>query len=498
MTDARTQPQAQPNAQAQPAESARVLSTLNADGSRRWLRPTLSKGRWLNRRRAVGYFLIALFTVLPHLRIGGKPPLLIDIPQRELTLVGTTLYTSDTALLALLLIGVVVTVFLVSALFGRIWCGWACPQTVYLELVYRPIERFFDGAPGRKPKTGGWRKPAKVVAFIVVSMFLAHTFLAYFVGTDRLMQWMTRSPLEHPISFFIMAAVTGLMLFDFGFFREQTCIVACPYGRFQSAMLDADSLIITYDEQRGEPRGRAKRSRKNDDVSLKIVQDLGDCVDCGMCVRTCPTGIDIREGLQMECIGCAQCIDACDAVMDKLGRDRGLIRYSSQSALAKKQRHIVRPRVMLYAAVVTIVAALWITLFITRAPAYITLLRGPGAPYALLDDDTVSNPLKIKIQNRSQETQSYQLSIVGHHGGEIFADDNPLVIEPGEIRSEPILVKVPRDAFRAGWYEIAVNVSDGADFEKDVKYRLVGPARARPSGASPPKAEPTANPKEGA
>ncbi len=464
----------------------RVLSTLNADGSRRWLRPWVSAGRFLNARRAVGYFLILLFTVLPHLRINAKPPILLDIPAREFTFFGTTLYPTDTLLLTVMVVGVFLTVFFLTAVFGRVWCGWACPQTVYLELIYRPIERFFDGQPGRKPKQGAWRKPAKYIVYVLLSAFLAHTFLAYFVGTDRLLQWMTRSPLEHPISFLVMAFVTALMLFDFGFFREQLCIVACPYGRFQSVMLDRESLIISYDPERGEPRGKAKRDAKDGDVALNVI---GDCVDCGMCVRTCPTGIDIREGLQMECVNCAQCIDACDRVMDRLKRPRGLIRYTSLSALEHKRPHVVRPRVAIYGVLITALIGVFVTLLVTRAPAFVTVTRTslPGTmPFSTTNEGlTVVNQIRVKIHNRTPEERTYEVSLTGLDGAMFLGQPSEnlvLTVGPFEIEEIKASAGAPREAFRRGPRDVGVLVTEGDDFSRERRFRLLGPA----GGVTPP------------
>ena len=242
-----------------------------------------------------------------HVKINGKPLMLFDITRREFTFFGATFLPTDTFLLMLLLFSIFVGIFLVTAIWGRVWCGWGCPQTVYMEFVYRPLEVLIEGGRSRQIKTDktgvSGRRMIKHFVFFIVSAFLANTFLAYFVGWDRLLGWMTSSPSQHPIAFGVMIGTTVLMFGDFGWFREQTCIVACPYGRFQSVLLDRQSLIVGYDEQRGEPRGKGKR---------KEGDGRGDCVDCSLCVTTCPTGIDIRNGLQMECIGCANCIDACD------------------------------------------------------------------------------------------------------------------------------------------------------------------------------------------
>ncbi|MEZ6234792.1 MAG: cytochrome c oxidase accessory protein CcoG [Phycisphaerales bacterium] len=488
------------------AADYRVLSTLNADGSRRWLRPKPSPGRWLNRRRLLGYFLIVLFVTLPHLRILGKPPILLDIAAREFTFVGLTLYPTDTLLLALLVLMVFLSVFFLTAMFGRVWCGWACPQTVYLELVFRPIERLFEGQPGRTRKTAGWRKPAKFFTYFVLAVWLAHTFLAYFVPTTELYGWMTRSPLQHPVSFLLVVAVTGLMLFDFGFFREQVCIVACPYGRFQSVMLDRDSLIIGYDRNRGEPRGKGKRTprarddrgragRSPKDIALPVAASgepgtLGDCIDCRMCVTTCPTGIDIRDGLQMECVNCTQCIDACDSVMDKIGLPRGLVRYSSQRSLEEGRRRLVRPRVVVYPTIILILLTAFVTVLSMRGPFHASVLRGPGMPFTVMEDGSIANPIRVKIHNRSRAERSYRLELVGAEGGQIVSETGAIVLGPGERFNQPMLLRLPRAAFVTPRLDVGVRVIEDAGASSVAPYRALGPA-ARADATAPPAATPT-------
>ena len=242
----------------------RVLSTLNDDGSRRWLNPKPSKGKFLNARRVVAYLLIVVFSAVPWIQMNSMPLVFLDVMHREFTFFGKTFLPTDTLLLALLLIILFVTIFLVTALFGRVWCGWACPQTVYMEFLYRPVERLFMGTPGkRKPKTMlGLRKGLQYVVYLLISLHLSQTFLSYFVGARQLSDWIIGPPADHPVAFIIVFVVTGLMMFDFAFFREQVCCVMCPYARMQSALTDKDSLIVTYDTKRGDPRGKKRRAKE--------------------------------------------------------------------------------------------------------------------------------------------------------------------------------------------------------------------------------------------
>ncbi len=455
-----------------------VLSTLNEDGSRRWISPRPSPGRWLSARRAVAYLLIAVFTLIPYIRVGDKPLVLLDLATRHFTILGYTFLPTDTLLLALFGVGVFITIFLTTALLGRVWCGWMCPQTVYMEFLFRPIERLLEGTPGRKNqgtfKGSPLAKTIKFGIYFFVSCFLAHTFLAYFVGVDRLREWVTRSPFEHPASFLIMASVTALMLFDFGFFREQTCIVACPYGRFQSVMLDRQSLIVSYDRVRGEPRRGTKR-----DLALTVLpadtRAEGDCVSCNMCVTTCPTGIDIRNGLQMECIHCAQCIDACDAVMAKLKRPLGLIRYASQAALAGEGRKRIRARTVIYTLVLAIVAAAFGLVLGLKGPVDVTVLRSRGAPFVETDDHLIGNNVKVKLVNRLDAAAEYSLAVAGAQGVTLRSQENPVRLAPGETKTVPAMIVAPRSAFAGGGIDVRVTVAKGAEELDSEPFRLVGP-----------------------
>ena len=458
-----------------PVPQNRILSTLREDGSRRWLHPRVSCGRFWRARRALAYALIAVFTVVPYIRIGERPAVLLDIPNREFTVLGFTFLPTDTLLLALLVVSAVLSIVLVTALFGRFWCGWMCPQTVYTEFVFRPLERPFDGPPGRGHALGKKgtpvRKVLKYVTYFGISIYLAHTFLAYFVGVESLAQWVRRPPLEHPIAFLVMLAVTGLMLFDFSYFREQTCIVACPYGRFQSVMLDRDSLIVSYDPSRGEPRGKGRRGGAG-------AAGMGDCVDCGMCTDTCPTGIDIRDGLQLECVACTQCIDACDNVMERIGKPRGLIRFSSQAHIAGERGRVARPRIVIYPAILLVLACAFGFVLAGKQTADVTLLRGLGVPFTELTPGEITNQIRVKIKNRSGQDAEYTIELANDGQGRLATGENPIPVSIDETRTVPVLITLPRTAFQNGRYDATLRVSDGQQFDEELTYRLLGPHRS--------------------
>jgi cytochrome c oxidase accessory protein FixG len=446
----------------------RVLPTLNHDGTRRWIRPRLFRGRYYRRRLFTAWTLMVIFAVLPFVRIQGKPAVLLEVAHRQFTLFGRTFLPTDGVLLMLLMLSIFVSIILVTAVLGRAWCGWGCPQTVYLEFLFRPIERLIEGdhrAQSRLDREGpNARRLLKLVVFLVVSMAVGNVFLSYFVGTDALSNWMRHSPAQHPTAFLVMGVTTGLVFFDFAYFREQMCTVVCPYARLQSALLDRKSLVVAYDSSRGEPRGKKGRT-------------TGDCVDCGMCVAACPTGIDIRNGLQLECIACTQCMDACDGVMDKLRRPRGLIRYTSEDVLATRRfdaRSLARPRVFAYVAVLAgLVTALYFAAA-SRAVAEVWLLRGLGAPY-VEQGDLVRNHVRVKIQNRTRHDAAYTLTLLDAPDATLVIPENPMPVKAGEHAEDGFFVLTPKSGFRSGQRSVRFRISDGAGFERTADYRLLGP-----------------------
>lgn len=455
---------------APPVAPGRVLSTMNPDGSRRWIHPKPSHGRFWSARRAVAYTLVLVFVLIPYLRMGGKPLVLLDLPARRFTLFGTTFLPTETLLFLMLLLSLAVVILLVTALWGRVWCGWACPQTVYMEFLFRPIERWIEGGWrasqrfDRKPGTHP-RRFLKVAIYFVLALALAHVFLAYFVGVDELAVWVRRSLIEHPTSFFVMLLTTALILFDFGWFREQTCLVACPYGRLQSALLDRRSLIVGYDRGRGEPRVKGVRDR---------LPGAGDCIDCRMCVLTCPTGIDIREGLQMECIHCTQCMDACDFVMGRVGKPPGLIRYGSADEMAGRAGRRFRSRLVIYPAALAACVGGLVWGLMARTVADVTLLRGLGTPFTVGAEGVV-NQVRIKVANRGREDRAYRIALEGAPEARLVAPINPLPVGAGEMGTTSVFVVLPRAGFRDGERMVRFLISDDRRWSEAFRYRLAGP-----------------------
>lgn len=513
----------------------RVLATLEADGRRRWLRPKPFHGKWWRRRLVVAWALILVFAVLPWTTYAGLPTVLLDLVERKFVFFGAVFRPTESLLFGLIFLSVFVGIFLLTALFGRVWCGWACPQTVYMEFVYRPIERFFLGRAYGNPRAGvsPWRRVAMYAVFLVVSAHLANTFLAWFVGADRLTSWIfTSTPFQHPVAFAVFAAITLLMLFDFVFFREQLCSIVCPYGRLQSALLDRDSLIVGYDRKRGEPRGRAARTERKrgcagacgcdgrggcgsgkgcggrghghahqDDhdhghahASLAHhgepparAAERGDCIDCTLCVQTCPAGIDIRDGLQLECIHCTQCIDACDSVMTKLGRPTGLIRYSSQRALERAPRKGVRARLVVYPLLLAGLLAAIVAIVAGREDAAIAVLPTQGIPYAIRDegtaDERVESIVRLRIDNRTRGMRTYRVT-----GGEgvVLVRAEEVEVAGDASREIDLVVRSAKSEFTRGRRELALEVRELGDregaFRGAVRTHVLGPLVLAPVG----------------
>lgn len=430
------------------------LHVINEDGSRRTVYPADVRGRFTRWKPWVFSVLMAIYAGLPWLSIDGRPAVFIDIPRRRAFLFGGVFNAQDFYLVFALVAGVGFTLIVTSALFGRVWCGWACPQTVFLEGLFRPIERLIEGpASARMALAKAPWTPSKIAkralkhgVYLIVAWTIAHLFLAYFVSVEGLGEMILAGPAAHPTAFAWGLVPTGILYFNFWWFREQLCLIICPYGRLQSALQDKDTLIIGYDAKRGEPRGKAKDP------------NAGDCVDCGRCIAVCPTDIDIRNGLQMECLGCAACVDACDEIMVKLGRPTGLIRYDSQRGLTEGVRRFWRPRIAYYAAVGTAGIIAIALLFSARSPFEANVLRPSGVPYVIAEG-VVRNQLTVHVINKNPEPSTISLHVSAPEGVDVTVPQPSRLFESLESASLPLIVALPQERFRAG-LEIEIEVRD--------------------------------------
>ncbi len=386
------------------------LASTDQDGSRIWIIPTQVRGPWKNRKTIFHIFLLLIFVLTPWLRFNGQPLFLFDILHRQFIFFGHVFGAHDAPLLFFVLGILGFSLIVATALWGRVWCGWACPQTVFIEQVFRRIESWVIGQ--RSEQLNCYKNPLQMknfikitikwVLFVLISLGLSHTFIAYFVSWEKLLEMMSQPPRESWTVFLFVFTLAGLILFDFAWFREQFCIIMCPYGRFQSVLMDTKSLTVTYDYNRGEPRGH-----KTSDLSLK----KGDCVDCYKCVSVCPTGIDIRDGLQLECIACTACIDACDEVMEKIDRPKGLIRYASQNDLDQGvQKQKFRPRLVFYFIIlISMVLGLAYTVF-NHQSFYYSILRQGQRPY-VVSSNVLLNNYRIHLKNPSLKKMDYEVSL---------------------------------------------------------------------------------------
>ncbi len=385
-----------------------VVTTFGKTGARVMMYPAHAPGRFYNARMVVGALLMAVYLLLPWIRIGGAPAIFLNIAERRFHLFGLTFLMQDLWLAFFVISGLGFLLFTVTAILGRVWCGWACPLTVFLDFVRR-IERWIEGdALERKRQDNapwtlgtGLRRVLKHGVVGVMAAVVAHGFLAYFISIPGLLRIMGESPASHAGEFLLVTSVTAALWFAFGWFREQFCIVLCPYGRLQSVLTDEHSLVIGYDAGRGDPRGKPSQGKL-----------VGDCVDCARCVQVCPTGIDIRKGLQLECIGCAACVDACDQVMTKLHRPKGLIRYDSLSGLKGQGRRFWRPRLALYGVLLLSGLAAGGVAVSTLRSAVVSLTRLPGAPY-FVQGEMVRNQFLVRILNKNPLPNSFTMSLEG-------------------------------------------------------------------------------------
>ncbi len=454
------------------------VTTINADGSRYAIHPADVKGKFTIMRRVTAAILLIIYIALPWIPINGYPAVFLDIEERRFHLFGITLLTHDLWILFFLIAGLAFALFVLSSVVGRVWCGWYCPYTVFLDHVYRRVERLIEGNSLKRKQLdkSPWNKNklikrgSKWFSFLIISLILAHIFLSYFISLPKLWEHMQANPVDHIGEFLFILSFTLVFCFMFGYFREQFCIIMCPYGRFQSSLTDDDTITVAYDYKRGEPRGKKRRIVPELEPAPEPV---GDCVDCRRCVNVCPTGIDIRNGIQLECVACSSCIDACNDIMKKLKRPQGLIRYDSVNNIESGERKILRPRTYMYGIFILLGAvAMFYTLKSKARPFYADVARLEGSNY-VSNEDGVRNMFSFEIINKKNEAMSFKIEPEASEEIQ-FTDTGSITIPKGETKKFTMRVFTTKQGYE-GAKDVKFNIisSDGSTII--LKQRFTGP-----------------------
>ncbi len=398
------------------------IGTIDSEGKRAWVFPKQPKGKLYNYRSYVSYALLLFLLSAPFIKIKGNQFLLFNVLERKFNVFGFPFWPQDFHLVVISMIIGVVFVTLFTVVFGRVFCGWICPQTIFLEMVFRKIEYWIEGDRGKQIRLAKqpWnaekirKKVLKWFVFFLISFGIANVFLAYIIGSDELLLYISNGPANHVSTFIALLIFTGVFYFVFAWFREQVCVIACPYGRLQGVLLDNQSVVVAYDYKRGEKeKGRAKFNKKED----RVASGKGDCIDCKQCVHVCPTGIDIRNGTQLECVNCTACIDECDTMMENIGYPKGLIRFASIENIEKKSPFKFTARMKGYAAVLVILFGVLTGMLFLRNDVEAKVFRLPGQLYERKADGIISNVYSFKIVNKTtEEINNIHYELLSHKG----------------------------------------------------------------------------------
>lgn len=450
------------------------IATVDESGKRNWIYAQQPKGKFYRIRTYLSILYFLIFFGLPFIYVNGRPFLMFNIPETKFIIFGKVFWPQDFFIFGLAMIAFIFFIILFTASFGRLFCGWACPQTNFMEMMFRKVEYLVLGSANEQKalKKAPWtsskiRKVAlKHILFFLLAFIIANFFLAYIISIKELWKIITEPISEHVVGFTSLLAFSGVFYAVYAFFREQACTVVCPYGRLQGVLLDKNSMVVAYDYKRGEPRGNIKKNTAEN--------PLGDCIDCFQCVRVCPTGIDIRNGVQMECVGCTACIDACDNVMDKIGKPRGLVRYASENSIAKGEKLHYTVRMKLYTGLCALVLVLLSIILVTRKDVTAIVTRASGQLFQERGD-SISNLYNLRVVNKTLNKIPLTVKLASQDGAvEVIGGAHVEVAKEGQGNGV-FFVIIPRKAIQKTKTPIMLNLYEGNRLIAEAKTIFLAP-----------------------
>ena len=456
------------------------IATADRDGRRQWIYPRKVRGRFFRWRTWFSWLLLAIMFGGPFVTIHGNPLLLLNIVERKFVVLGQIFWPQDMIFFAIAVLIFAVSILIFTTAFGRLWCGWACPQTVMMEMVFRKIEYLIEGDAHqqRALNKSSWntekiaKKTIKHGLFFALSFLVGNVLLSYIIGWQELWQIVSDPPVRHLTGLAFMIAFALLFYGIFARFREQACTFICPYGRLQSLLLDENSIVVAYDYKRGERRGVLRRQQK---FGERRFAGFGDCVACNQCVSVCPTGIDIRNGTQMECVHCTACMDACDTVMTKIGSPRGLIRYASLNGIERGEPLRLTPRLVGYSVVLLALAAVLGLMLFTRSDVEATVLRAPGSLFQQMPDGHFSNLYTVRVVNKTSREMPVELRLENPAGGLTVMGQGSIVVAPQKLSENSVLIELDPAAMKSGTTSLVIGVYSGGKKVQTLKTAFIGP-----------------------